>query len=138
MSDDQHDNRSTDGPLRAALVALDPIADATAHPIDPITSDRARTLLEAIMSTPLIDDVTPARSGATPARRGRRRWFALGGAGACRPELHRDKLKDLSVRSAAVSGGKECRHKDFKQSTQHLKSSRLNLEHVRGIVDIFL
>ena len=81
MSDDQHDNRSTDGPLRAALVALDPIADATAHPIDPITSDRARILLEAIMSTPLVDDVAPARSGATPDRSGRRRWFALGGAG---------------------------------------------------------
>lgn len=81
MSTDQHDPRSPDGRLRAALVALDPIADATAPPIDPITSDRARTLLEAIMSTPLIEDDAPTRSHASVAPRGRRRWFALGGAG---------------------------------------------------------
>lgn len=81
MSDDQYDPRSTDGRLLAVLVALDPIADATTHPIDPITSDRARTLLEEIMSTPLIDDAAPSRSDVSPAPRGRRRWFALGGAG---------------------------------------------------------
>ncbi len=84
MSTDQHEPGSNDGRLRAALVALDPLADATTHPqhpIDPITSDRARTLLEAIMSTPLIDDVAPAGSGASATPRGRRRWFALGGAG---------------------------------------------------------
>ena len=81
MSTDQHEPRSPDGRLRAALVALDPIADATTTPIDPITSDRARTLLEAIMSTPLLDDATPNLSDTGTAPRDRRRWFALGGAG---------------------------------------------------------
>lgn len=73
MNDDQ---------LRDRLAALLPDRDV---PTDPIHSDRARTLLEAVMSTPLDTHdthATPERSApatvASPRPSTRRRWFGLG------------------------------------------------------------
>lgn len=76
MNDDQ---------LRDRLAALLPDRDV---PTDPIHSDRARTLLEAIMSTPLdahdthAADAAPERTAPATVSAirptGRRRWFGLG------------------------------------------------------------
>jgi hypothetical protein len=66
-----------DDELRQRLAALDPDSGV---PTDPITSDRARTLLENIMSTPLITpDTATSTTGSTSPARGRRRWLPLGG-----------------------------------------------------------
>ncbi len=73
-----------DEQLRAALMALDPTRGASTQQIDLITSDRARTLLEAIMSTPLIDDAdrsAPMHTSGRTLGPLRRRWLALGGVG---------------------------------------------------------
>lgn len=84
-----------DRSLRAALAALDPFRGASAPQVHPVTSDRARTLLEAIMSTPLVDDhaepsptghdhtgtTLPSRSVTSSRFSGRRRWYVVTGVG---------------------------------------------------------
>jgi hypothetical protein len=65
--------------LRRQLAALDPARGVT---IDPVTSDRARTLVEATMSTPLLPVDTPDApvSHLSGGRRPARRWSFLAGA----------------------------------------------------------
>lgn len=67
--------------LRRRLTGLDPAAGV---PVDPVDSDRARTLMETIMSTPIdTPERTIASAPVTELRRtarGRRSlWLALGG-----------------------------------------------------------
>jgi hypothetical protein len=61
--------------LRSRLTGVDPLADGP--DIDPITSDRARALLEETMKTPVAP--LPDRRSASP---GPRRWVLIGSAAA--------------------------------------------------------
>lgn len=67
--------------LRERLAAIDPARGVT---IDPVTSDRARTLMEAVMSTPLVPADAPAPSASVTSlpgpRRPARRWSLVAGA----------------------------------------------------------
>lgn len=68
--------------LRERLAAIDPARDVT---IDPVTSDRARTLMEAVMSTPLVPADAPQATDASVTslpgrRRPARRWSLVAGA----------------------------------------------------------
>ncbi len=63
--------------LREQIARLDPMPSTV--PTDPVKSDRARTLLEAVMSTPVLADEAPTPS----PRPTRRRWYAaVAGAAA--------------------------------------------------------
>jgi hypothetical protein len=66
-----------DDQLRERIGRLDPIAraDLGDASIEPVTSPRARSLLEDIMNTP-----APIGSAETPRRRTRPTWFAAGAA----------------------------------------------------------
>jgi hypothetical protein len=67
--------------IRDRLAALDPMRDVA---IDPVGSDRARTLLEAVMSRPLTDSPVVSTGDSTGLSTGepfrpKRRWSLLAG-----------------------------------------------------------
>jgi hypothetical protein len=63
--------------IRDRLSALDPMRGVA---IDPVTSDRARTLLEAVMSRPLTDAPVDTIPSPVEPRRSPRRWSMFAGA----------------------------------------------------------
>lgn len=94
MNDDQ---------LRDRIGRSDPLAhpDPGGISIDPITSHEARSVLEAVMNTPLTEDITdrpvaPADDAPVPAS-GSRRRLALAGAAAA--------VAVLAVGAVAITGG---------------------------------
>ncbi|MDW3213982.1 MAG: hypothetical protein R8G01_08315 [Ilumatobacteraceae bacterium] len=94
MNDDQ---------LRDRIGRTDPLAhsDPGGTSIDPITSHEARSLLEAVMNTPLTEDTTERPvapvDDARATASGSRRWLALAGAAAA--------VAVLAVGAVAMTGG---------------------------------
>lgn len=63
--------------IRERLSALDPMRGVA---IDPVGSDRARNLLEAVMSRPLTESPADAIASPVEPKRSPRRWSMLAGA----------------------------------------------------------
>ncbi|MBI5088239.1 MAG: hypothetical protein HZB15_05105 [Actinobacteria bacterium] len=81
--------------LRQRIAGIDPARDVT---IDPINGDRARTLLENIMSDTLTPNSLDADSTTPPVRhRHRRRWWSALAGGAA--------VAAAAVGIVAVNGG---------------------------------
>lgn len=88
----------TPDPLRDRIARADPALGGAAPP--PITSEPARTLLEAVMSTPtdIPTDRMPDASGAAGPERApsRRRWYVTGAAAAA--------VAAVAIGAAAIGG----------------------------------